>query len=107
MSRALLILTILAAMVFAVHFYRIYSLLEEAFAGARLGVTSKATVLKVVGPPDKVTSGDTFYDGRPQSPLHPDCEEIHWFELPVSVRVVSFCFDSNDTLVHKYNWVSW
>jgi len=89
------------------YWYVVHERLDEFFEGSVIGLSRKQDQMVFAGSPDRITSAGTFFDGTPQDSPHPDCSEIHWFELPFAIQMYSYCYNESDLLVHKYNWVSW
>lgn len=73
---------------------------RDAYAQAAIGSTTEASVRKLAGSPSRVTDATTDH-------LVPTCVKELWYAMPRPLPLqYSFCFDRNDVLVHKYNWVS-
>ena len=94
-------------MAFMAHAYVVHDRFDEFFDGSVIGESRKENQMAIAGSPDRITTGDTFFDGVPQDLPEPDCSEIHWFELPFAIQMYSFCHNESGLLVHKYHWVSW
>ncbi|MEW5251356.1 hypothetical protein [Microbulbifer discodermiae] len=69
-------------------------------------------LIAIAGTPDYVTDGTVGVEikfEKSETQLIPDCVKEAWYQYPISFvpSKYSFCFDKNDTLIHKYHWSSW
>ena len=80
----------------------------EFFEHANVGETTQSDAIAALGEPSKITDGIQFFDElSAKSSLVEGCTTEYWYEPPYAIQLLSFCFDKNGLLLHKYGWVSW
>ncbi len=109
--RLLFMATSLVLVMLGVFFFMSHSGASKAMETLPLG-SSYEDLLSLAGSPDYETDGTLWVE--PKYKKSPDqiirgCVKEVWYEswLKFIPSKLSFCFDADNMLVHKYHWSSW
>jgi hypothetical protein len=82
-----------------------------AYEEVLVGSTTEAVVRELAGTPSYVTDGTRWVEPKyvkAADQLGPGCVKELWAAKPWPMpQRLSFCFDRDGVLLHKYNWESW
>jgi hypothetical protein len=82
---------------------------NSAFDSIAIG-SPAAQVIVEIGNPPRVTNGTEWVEEgfkRSASELIPGCVKEYWYASFLYPERLSFCFDSNQNLIHKYRYLLW
>lgn len=82
---------------------------NAAFDGAESGQT-EAEIVAAFGEPPRVTDGTEWVESgvkRSAGELIQNCTKEYWYYSHIYPEALSFCFNSNGNLIHKYRYSSW
>lgn len=87
------------------------SSVNKAFVGLSVG-SHYNDLLKVAGKPSYITDGTLWVEPehkKTQDQIIENCIKEAWYETGFYFfpSKYSFCYDLNNTLLHKYHWSSW
>ncbi|MBN1009200.1 hypothetical protein [Amphritea pacifica] len=84
---------------------------SEAMEVLKIG-SSYSELLDIAGEPSYETDGTAWVEPdfkKTEDQIIPGCVKEVWYESKVKIAPskFSFCFDSEEKLIHKYHWTSW